>query len=78
MITDEAMKQPILSAKKVTMSDTSISFEPVSGAVSPRFAGVSTILKRSILGWLGCRGMLARQIARVPDMGQDNCAIFQR
>ncbi|MDC0102400.1 hypothetical protein OAJ39_08415, partial [Alphaproteobacteria bacterium] len=45
MITDEAMKQPILSAKKVTMSDTSISFEPVSGAVSPRFAGVSTFMR---------------------------------
>ena len=45
MITDEAMKQPILSAKKVTMSDTSISFQPVSGAVSPRFAGVPTFMR---------------------------------
>ena len=40
MITDEVMKPHISSAKKVTMSDTPISFEPVSGAVSPRFAGV--------------------------------------
>ena len=45
MITDEAMKPNISSAKKVTMSDTSISFEPVSGAVSPRFAGVPTFMR---------------------------------
>ena len=45
MITDEVMKPHISSAKKVTMSDTPISFEPVSGAVSPRFAGVPTFMR---------------------------------
>ena len=45
MITDETMKPDISSAKKVTMSDTPISFEPVSGAVSPRFAGVPTFMR---------------------------------
>ena len=37
--------QLILSDKKVNMSDTSISFEPISGAVSPRFAGVPTFMR---------------------------------
>ena len=45
MITDQVMKPHISSAKKVTMSDTPISFEPVSGAVSPRFAGVPTFMR---------------------------------
>ena len=45
MIIDKAIKQLVLSDKKATMSDTSISFEPVSGAVSPRFAGVPTFMR---------------------------------
>jgi guanidinopropionase len=45
MITDKAMKQLFHQMKKATMSDTSISFEPVSGAVSPRFAGVPTFMR---------------------------------
>ncbi len=39
------MKQHIPLSKKVTMVDTSISFEPVSGSVSPRFAGVPTFMR---------------------------------
>ena len=45
MIIDKGIKQLILSDKRSTMSDASISFEPVSGAVSPRFAGVPTFMR---------------------------------
>ena len=39
------LEQNISSTKKVIMNDTSISFEPVSGVVSPRFAGVPTFMR---------------------------------
>ena len=59
------MKQPISSMKKVTMSDTSISFEPVSGAVSPRFAGVSTFMRLLGLAFSQSQGHLRKYLSEL-------------